>query len=34
MTGFLNLDCMTVPWQGNENEVEAHLSAGVFYLLS
>lgn len=34
MIGFLNLDCMTVSWKGNESEVEPHLSAGVFNLLS
>lgn len=33
MIGFLNLDCVTVPWKGNEDEVEAHLSAEVFSLL-
>lgn len=33
MIGFLNLDCVTVPWKHNENEVEARLWAGVFYLL-
>lgn len=36
MVGFLNvwLNCMAVPWKGNENEVVPHLSAGVFHLLS